>query len=766
MPEGMPSIAGGGASRNPVQLLEEVSRYIEAEHRAMQQKKSEWEDLRQKRSQYLEGADALGYTSDALRALQTQIRDHQKKLLESQSLHAELMEHVARLQTMAHPQAELEPEPQPELEPELQPESSIRAQITALRQELARKEEDLEWCKLSARLTEQWRVPPLTAEVEATRKRLQSLGFRDPQDEPQWCTDANERARLRLPLRVLSLDGGGNKGLVQTIVLEQIEDLCGPHKIHELFDLVVGTSTGGIIALGTCAAKIPVRVMTNVYENRADEIWRKAGSRVSKALASSLGPAGQAISFQESAYDPSGLEAILKEKTSTPAQSAESAGASAAAHTVPNARELGEREQPEQERQLLPLLNPDKTAYPKVCVVASQENHRGYTKLMFRTYQPEVERDRGIYSGDMWEAGRATSAAPSFFPAHVLADGRRCVDGGIVANNPVKLAMEEAADIGSGRPVGLLVSLGCGRPVHYERQGAENNGDRGGSGLLSVAKNVKATMTDTQTAHEDVIGQLIGTNMNVGADPGTKSDQLRHTWTSSLSAETLKYGGLANRPRDPAYADCLYVRLNPPMPRSVKMDTADPADLALLRRATEEFLSDPQTTRRLEQMCERLRAHSARPPAVQAQPSAPSTAAVYGHTLAPISSSEELVVMAVPVQPEPMQQRDMPVYSEPAVGLSTTDQVALQQGLQRLAEAHGHREAGSRALQESQIGKGPHGAELQWVHRETAALEHAISLLIGVSKRGLAGGLAPPEQQQLERQLTAAIGRLEELKHQ
>ena len=37
-----------------------------------------------------------------------------------------------------------------------------------------------------------------------------------------------------------------------------------------------------------------------------------------------------------------------------------------------------------------------------------------------------------------------------------------------------------------------------------------------------------------------------------------------------------RFGGLANRPRDPKYADCMYLRLNPPMPRSVKMDTCDP----------------------------------------------------------------------------------------------------------------------------------------------------------------------------------------------
>lgn len=49
--------------------------------------------------------------------------------------------------------------------------------------------------------------------------------------------------------RVLCLDGGGMKGLVQLEILSQLEVKTG-RKITELFDWIVGTSTGGIIALG------------------------------------------------------------------------------------------------------------------------------------------------------------------------------------------------------------------------------------------------------------------------------------------------------------------------------------------------------------------------------------------------------------------------------------------------------------------------------------------------------------------------------------
>ena len=47
---------------------------------------------------------------------------------------------------------------------------------------------------------------------------------------------------------VLSLDGGGMKGLVQIEALMQIEALTG-YKIADMFDWIVGTSVGGIVAL-------------------------------------------------------------------------------------------------------------------------------------------------------------------------------------------------------------------------------------------------------------------------------------------------------------------------------------------------------------------------------------------------------------------------------------------------------------------------------------------------------------------------------------
>lgn len=51
-----------------------------------------------------------------------------------------------------------------------------------------------------------------------------------------------------MPVKVLSIDGGGIRGVIPTMVLDKIESMTGK-PVSELFDLIAGTSTGGIIAM-------------------------------------------------------------------------------------------------------------------------------------------------------------------------------------------------------------------------------------------------------------------------------------------------------------------------------------------------------------------------------------------------------------------------------------------------------------------------------------------------------------------------------------
>src|SRR2546422_5276580 len=56
------------------------------------------------------------------------------------------------------------------------------------------------------------------------------------------------RRNVRQPIRILSIDGGGIRGIIPAMVLAELERRTG-RPICKLFDLIAGTSTGGVLAL-------------------------------------------------------------------------------------------------------------------------------------------------------------------------------------------------------------------------------------------------------------------------------------------------------------------------------------------------------------------------------------------------------------------------------------------------------------------------------------------------------------------------------------
>src|SRR5262245_404063 len=69
----------------------------------------------------------------------------------------------------------------------------------------------------------------------------------------------------------------------------------------------------------------------------------------------------------------------------------------------------------------------------------------------------------------LFEAARATSAAPTYFKSITIQE-RKLVDGGLVANNPIELAYFEARKLFPGDNIKVIVSIGTGSPTndyHY-----------------------------------------------------------------------------------------------------------------------------------------------------------------------------------------------------------------------------------------------------------------------------------------------------------
>jgi len=201
-------------------------------------------------------------------------------------------------------------------------------------------------------------------------------------------------------MRILSIDGGGIRGLLPALVLAEFETRTG-RSIAKFFDLIAGTSTGGILALGL-AAGIPAMRLAGFYLERGPAIF----SRSLKQRLNSLG------GLADEMYDAGELEAALADVFGGRLLSSVETRAMAVAYAI-------------EDRET----------------------------VLFRSWIGEDYR--------LADVGRATSAAPVYFepfPIRSLSGRvRPCIDGGVVANNPALLAFAEAEG------PHCLVSMGTGR---------------------------------------------------------------------------------------------------------------------------------------------------------------------------------------------------------------------------------------------------------------------------------------------------------------
>jgi len=238
------------------------------------------------------------------------------------------------------------------------------------------------------------------------------------------------------PLRVLSIDGGGIRGLVPALVLEEIERRLkakGKTKpLHAYFDLVAGTSTGGILAAGLTAphpqdmgrpAATPAELVA-LYRDQGGDIFDRSFFRsVRKAFANIF--SGNLSGIVEEKYAHGPLEEKLR-------------------------RTLGSRRISD--------------ALTSVLITAYDIGERTTVVMKKRPLRPgEEAHDDFLF----WHAARATSAAPTYFePARVtnLTTGKSItlVDGGVYANNPSVCAFVEALKMGATSESMMLVALGTG----------------------------------------------------------------------------------------------------------------------------------------------------------------------------------------------------------------------------------------------------------------------------------------------------------------
>ncbi|KAF4078231.1 hypothetical protein AMELA_G00196940 [Ameiurus melas] len=281
-------------------------------------------------------------------------------------------------------------------------------------------------------------------------------------------------------IRVLSIDGGGTRGVVPLQILKELEAQTGK-RVYQLFDYVCGVST-----------------------EECEEMYRRFGSDVFRQnpLIGTV-----KMGWTHSYYNTETWEMILKEK-------------------------IGDH--------LLVRTARDERS-PKVSAVSAVVNWGTSPKpFIFRNYNhcPGcLSRYAGGSGYQLWQAVRASSAAPGYFQEFPLYNDIH-QDGGIILNNPCALAVHESQLLWPNQPFQCVLSLGTGRYDNARRGPATS------TSLRAKISNLISSATDTEGVHSllaDLLEPNVYFRFNPMLSAEVSLDESRPGALKQLQGDTKQY---------------------------------------------------------------------------------------------------------------------------------------------------------------------------------------------------------------------------------
>lgn len=219
-------------------------------------------------------------------------------------------------------------------------------------------------------------------------------------------------AQAQKIIKILSIDGGGMRGCIPASILNYIEYSVGK-PITEIFDLIAGTSTGGLIAaILTSPRRYSAKDVLQLYYDEGPNIFQRTWWH-------RLGAWGNIL---HSKYPASGIEKVLKQ-----------------------------------------YFGDDRLSQATKPILIPTFDITRHDPIYFKSEKAKVDKDDDFLLRDVC---RCTSAAPLYFPpaqarsvsGNVLLN---CVDGGVFDNNPTVSAVVEARKMHPQAQF-FVVSLGTG----------------------------------------------------------------------------------------------------------------------------------------------------------------------------------------------------------------------------------------------------------------------------------------------------------------
>jgi len=364
------------------------------------------------------------------------------------------------------------------------------------------------------------------------------------------------------PLRILCMDGGGVRGANLLSCLDALDQRVeGP--LHEAFDVVCGTSIGGAGALLMAHYDDPLKECKAAMDDMAEAVFSKASGWRLLVRGQMTGKSVLSEVVMERIGDVKDLRAPEPLEVEQPVV------------VVRRRRRV---------RQFLarvvlrrpPFVEPTPQYVgrrPLAFAVAAREAETGSLEpFLFRTYPREQGTAPGRSDAKLWQAVAATCAAPGVFAA-ITIGSESYLDGGVVANDPTLLALAEVASVFPGRPVGVVVSLGCGQTRKEKR--AERREER---------RWFRRKRRGPYKKRNEALSGTERLFMKFGL-----------TWDHEPRIRRRARLALQRRKAQ-------YFRVEPPLSSSVSLSESDPSKLDAMDATVKEWLESPVVAGRLDEI--------------------------------------------------------------------------------------------------------------------------------------------------------------------
>ncbi|KAN0072294.1 hypothetical protein V8E54_009223 [Elaphomyces granulatus] len=267
--------------------------------------------------------------------------------------------------------------------------------------------------------------------------------------QTEWRDEHRQLIRLKpkcAGVRILTLDGGGVRGIIELALLERLELRVGLNlAIRDLFDLIMGTSTGGIIALGLAMTKHSATEMKTKFTELATATFklRREGALTIFDPLQITSKTFMLLRIYESIYRTTPLKNGLVRLFGE------------------NLNLFSSTQVKQQQRSTRVAVTSTKDTAANRCLITN------YNRPDFSSGDDFEREDKDEKEMKVWEAGLATAAAPFYFrPFEKAETMKNYVDGALHANLPIQYALEEMANLwpnfGSETLLDALVSVGTG----------------------------------------------------------------------------------------------------------------------------------------------------------------------------------------------------------------------------------------------------------------------------------------------------------------